>query len=149
MQQTASVSQVPQPQPSHTKPNGTLPNNSNPHLALPIGQQLVNNGTIIADQEGSPDSISLAFPPLPLAFQPHGANASQIGVPSPGMGNMQQLNEFFDCGEKQVQGSMEGYAEGGMGYEFEYQNPLTYSFLPTQRVSMFSGHNGKEGEGEE
>jgi hypothetical protein len=41
---------------------------------------------------------------------------------------------------------MEGYAEGEMGYGFEY--PLTYSFLPTQRVSMFSGQNGKEGEGE-
>lgn len=144
VQQTASVSQVPQPQPSHTNPNR---NNSISQLGLPIGQQLASGGTIIADQEGSPDSISLAFPPLPLAFQPHGANASQIGIPSPGMGNMQQLSEFFDCAEKQGQGSMEGYAEEGMEYGFEYQNPLTYSFLPTQRVSMFSGHNGKEGEG--
>ncbi|KFY91694.1 hypothetical protein V500_04513 [Pseudogymnoascus sp. VKM F-4518 (FW-2643)] len=131
VQQTASVSQVPQPQPSHTNPNG---NNSIPQLGLPIDQQLANGGTIIADQEGSPDSISLAFPPLPLAFQPHGANASQIGIPSPGMGNMHQLSEFFDCAEKQGQGSMEGYAEGGMEYGFEYQNPLTYSFLPTQRA---------------
>ncbi|KFZ17290.1 hypothetical protein V501_01820 [Pseudogymnoascus sp. VKM F-4519 (FW-2642)] len=142
-QQTAFVSQIPQPQPSHTNPNGTLPNNSISHLTLPIGQQLVSDGTIITDQEGSPDSISLAFPPLPLAFQPHCAN------PSPGMSNMQQLSEFFDSAEKQGQGSMEGYGEEGMGYEFEYQNPLTYSFLPTQRVSMFSGQNGKEGEGEE
>lgn len=116
---------------------------------MPIGQQLEGDGTFIPNQEDSPDSISLAFPPLPLAFQPHCANPSQIGVPSPGMSNMQQLNEFFGGAEKQGQGSMEGYAEGGMGYGFEYQNPLTYSFLPTQRVSMFSGQNGKEGEGEE
>ncbi|OBT60920.1 hypothetical protein VE03_10801 [Pseudogymnoascus sp. 23342-1-I1] len=144
-QQTAFFSQVPQSQPDHTDPNGT---HSISQLALPISQQLVNGGTIIADQEGSPDSISLAFPPLPLAFQPHGGNHSQIGVPSPGMGNMQQLSEFFGSGEKQGQDSMEGYGDGGMGYGFEYQNPLTYSFLPTQRVSMFSEQNGKEGEGD-
>lgn len=143
-QQTASaVSQISQSQLSHTILNGTLSNNSNPHMALPIGQQLVSGGTIITDQEGSPDSISLAFPPLPLAFQPHCAN------PSPGMSNMQQLSDFFGSTEKQGQDSMEGYGEEGMGYGFDYQNPLTYSFLPTQRVSMFSGQNEKEGEGEE
>ncbi|OBT41687.1 hypothetical protein VE00_07803 [Pseudogymnoascus sp. WSF 3629] len=140
--QTASVSQISQSQLNHTILDGTLPNNSNPHMALPIGQQ-VSGGTIITDQEGSPDSISLAFPPLPLAFQPHCAN------PSPGMSNMHQLSDFFGSTEKQGQGSMEGYGEEGMGYGFDYQNPLTYSFLPTQRVSMFSGQNEKEGEGEE
>ncbi|OBT58051.1 hypothetical protein VE04_01411 [Pseudogymnoascus sp. 24MN13] len=104
-----------------------MPNNSVSHLALPIGQQLVSGGTIITDQEGSPDSISLAVRPLALAFQPHCAN------PSPGMSNIQQLSEFFDSTEKQGQGGMEDYGEEGMGYGFEYQNPLTYSFLPTQR----------------
>ncbi|KAL5348699.1 hypothetical protein ACLOAV_006117 [Pseudogymnoascus australis] len=147
-QQAAFASQIPQPQPGHTNLNDTLPNNSI-QLALPISQQLASGGTMIADQEGSPDSISLAFPPLPLAFQPHGVNPSHIGVPSPGMSNMQHLSEFFGSAEKQGQDSMEGYGDGGMGYGFEYQNPLTYSFLPTQRVSMFSEQNGKEGEGEE
>lgn len=147
-QQKALASQVPPDQPSLVNPNDTLPNNPSFQLNMAIGQQLVNGGNMITDQEGSPDSISLAFPPLPLAFQPHGINTPQIGAPSPGMSNMQQLSEFFECAEKQGQASIGPYAEGGMGYEFEYQNPLAYSFLPTQRVSMYSGQNGKEGGGE-
>jgi hypothetical protein len=142
-------------QPGHPSLNGALPNQSMPHPTSNEGQLLASERMIISDQESSPDSISLAFPPLPLAFQPHSASATQTRMPSPGLINMQQSNLFLGRAGDAGQTSMEGYPDSSIvGFEvtgdgLEYLNPfLAYPILPTQRVSMFSGLNGKDGEDE-
>ncbi|KAK9780148.1 putative Fungal-specific transcription factor domain-containing protein [Seiridium cardinale] len=78
-----------------------------------------------AEQEASPDSISLAFPPLPMAFQAPSAPATAMH--SPNTGTISQLPD---------QGAMQ-FDNSTIGYE-ELNSYLNYPFLPDQRVSMFS-----------
>lgn len=80
---------------------------------------------IPADQEASPDSISMAFPPLPMSFRAPSAPATAVHSPShSAMGQMpNQTSLQFDC----TTGSFE-----------ELRSFLNYPFLPDQRVSMFS-----------
>ncbi|KAH8680801.1 fungal-specific transcription factor domain-containing protein [Xylariales sp. PMI_506] len=75
--------------------------------------------------DASPDSISLAFPPLPMAFQV--PSAAQTTMPSPNMDPIESL------------ASQSGipYDQGPGGFE-DLNSFLNYSFLPNQRVSMFS-----------
>jgi hypothetical protein len=116
-----------------------------------VNGQRVNgdSGAVLADQEGSPDSISLAFPPLPLAFQPHCAN----GVPTrtsspipnlayqiPGNGEYGSTNTFADSNNG-------GYDMSGNGFD-DLNSFFDYSFLPMQRISVFSGASEKPTEQE-
>ncbi|KAI8307066.1 Citrinin biosynthesis transcriptional activator ctnR [Colletotrichum sp. SAR11_59] len=95
------------------------------------------------DQEASPDSISMAFPPLPLAFHAQNPSRGPTAMPSPVPANLQPhlgAYDHYDMGVSNVH-------NGGpnMVGEFEDLNAyLDYSFLPNQRVSMFSGAAEKE-----
>ncbi|KAH0438958.1 hypothetical protein CcaCcLH18_03104 [Colletotrichum camelliae] len=96
------------------------------------------------DQEASPDSISMAFPPLPLAFHAQNPSRGPTTMPSPAAGNMQPDLSAYDHYDM---GVPNGHNAGGpnMVGEFEDLNAyLDYSFLPNQRVSMFSGAAEKE-----
>lgn len=107
--------------------------------------------TLVLDQEDSPDSISLAFPPLPLAFQPHCVSASQTRMPSPEPSQM-QTNPFYpQHGESGFDSAYSdpntmGYGvSAGSGFE-DLNSFFEYSFVPNQRISMFSGTSEKNSE---
>jgi hypothetical protein len=134
---------------SHASPsNGNLPQiNGLSHTVTPApftnGYQLDDQNTIIVEQEGSPDSISLAFPPLPLAFQPHCTGGNNTRMPSPVLGNAQMYSnngetDYNGFGSLPENGT--GTFNTGNGYE-NLSSFFDYSFLPTQRISMFSGTN--------
>ena len=92
------------------------------------------DASMMVDQEDSPDSISLAFPPLPLAFQPHCANSVQGGA-------------FFGEQDESCFSSIYPHPNamqygGGSGLD-DLNSFFDYSFPPTQRISMFSGPPGE------
>lgn len=90
-------------------------------------------------QEASPDSISLAFPPLPQAFQAPSTN--QTRAPSPLMAmNHGGVGVFGIFGGAPTPGGPPGMMDNTQRYQgFEdVSNYLDGSFLPDQRVSMFS-----------
>lgn len=136
----------------HTSPsNGNLPQmNGFSHAVtsppFTNGYQLDEQNTIIVEQERSPDSISLAFPPLPLAFQPHCTGGNNSRMPSPVPRNSQM---YANGGETDYNG-FGNLPESGTatfnagGYE-DLSSFFDYSFLPTQRISMFSGTNTNTG----
>ncbi|KAF6843195.1 hypothetical protein CMUS01_02354 [Colletotrichum musicola] len=96
------------------------------------------------DQEASPDSISLAFPPLPLAFHAQNSSRGPTAMPSPVPGAAQppQLGGFDHYAVGISNNHVAGAHTGG---DFEDLNTyLDYSFLPNQRISMFSGATEKE-----
>lgn len=108
--------------------------------------------TIVVEPEGSPDSISLAFPPLPSAFQPHNPSATQTAVPSPlpSHNNIPQLGSFYGEHTQQAVQTNAAYPDpGGVEYNAstsafqDLHSFFEYSFLPTQRISMFSGQLDK------
>lgn len=90
-----------------------------------------NNNTHVhpADEE-SPDSISFAFPPLPLAFQAGQiSSATQTAMQSPAM----QLASYPAQGFGSGMGPMDAGAFQDLNIFMEY------SFPPDERVSMY-GH---------
>ncbi len=116
------------------------------HLGVPIGTKSAHV-SMNPDQEGSPDSISLAFPPLPLAFQPQSDSAAQTRMPSP-MPIASALPDpssvFALPGATYDNPDPPGMdAVTGPGFE-QLNSYLEYSFLPNQRISMFSHHDGKD-----
>ncbi|KAI8279284.1 Citrinin biosynthesis transcriptional activator ctnR [Colletotrichum sp. SAR11_240] len=95
------------------------------------------------DQEASPDSISMAFPPLPLAFHAQNPSRGPTAMPSPVPVNLQPHLGAYDHYDMGVPNGHNG-GQSMVG-EFEDLNAyLDYSFLPNQRVSMFSGAAEKE-----
>jgi hypothetical protein len=80
-------------------------------------------------QDGSPDSISLAFPPLPPAFQAYPNSATQTSAPSPVADPSAVLMS---------QNTSYGYPALSSA---DLDSFLECSFLPYQRVSMFSHSN--------
>lgn len=96
--------------------------------------------------ENSPDSISLAFPPLPMSFQPQASSS----MPSPAGGHDSLAQgSFFPAGmdnyDHAVQRGRElGFNNPAMGYGAsgeDYQDLMSffeYPFLPSQRISTFS-----------
>ncbi len=93
--------------------------------------------------ESSPDSISLAFPPLPLSFQPHNSSS----MPSPttthaqlSIGGMYHANmESYDPARSGpgFQDPAIGFGNSGEDYE-NLMSFFQYPFLPSQRISTFS-----------
>jgi hypothetical protein len=76
-------------------------------------------------QEASPDSISLAFPPLPIAFQ--APSQPQTALHSPSLHALEPSQNHT---------AMQFEQEVG-GYEM-LNSFLDYTFQPDQRISMFS-----------
>lgn len=84
--------------------------------------------------ETTPDSISLAFPPLPQAFQ--APSASQTHDHSP----MGSVNDFYGFQEAPHTADPLLLTEGSRGIQgFEdISSYLGSTFLPDQRISMYS-----------
>lgn len=82
------------------------------------------------DLGASPDSISLAFPPLPMAFQVPSAPVTTMH--SPNHATLGQLPN-----EEPLQ-----FDHGAVGFE-ELNTFFNYHFLPDQRVSMFEQLTGQ------
>ncbi|PQE19847.1 C6 transcription factor protein [Rutstroemia sp. NJR-2017a BVV2] len=117
------------------------------HTATPApftnAYQLDDQNNILHEQEGSPDSISLAFPPLPLAFQPHCTDGNNTRIPSPALENNQMHSKNGETdynGFRSLPENGTATFNAGNGYE-DLSSFFDYSFLPTQRISMFSGTN--------
>ncbi|KAH8679604.1 fungal-specific transcription factor domain-containing protein [Tricladium varicosporioides] len=114
------------------------------HAQFTNTHQLDGGNMNIIEQEGSPDSISLAFPPLPLAFQPHCTGGNNTRIQSPVLSNAQLYpnngeTDYSGFGNLQESGTT-AFSGTGNGYE-DLSSFFDYSFLPTQRISMFSGRN--------
>ncbi|KAH9214211.1 fungal-specific transcription factor domain-containing protein [Leptodontidium sp. 2 PMI_412] len=105
------------------------------------GYQPDDENALIPEQERSPDSISLAFPPLPLAFQPHCTGGNNTGMPSPVPRNSHMYSNNGETNYNSFGSLPEtGTATFNSGNGYEGLNSFfEYPFLPTQRISMFSG----------
>lgn len=102
--------------------------------------RLADGATLGMDQGESPDSISLAFPPLPLAFQAQPSSANQTAMQSPILASMNQPGAMYGgdrVPEYNVQPGRMSVDGASAGFE-DLSSFLDYSFLPNQRVSMFS-----------
>ncbi|KZL65071.1 C6 transcription factor [Colletotrichum tofieldiae] len=96
------------------------------------------------EQEASPDSITLAFPPLPVAFHAQNSSRGPTAMSSPVPGTLQPAHmsgyNHFDVGMANNHNTVQHSAG-----DFEDLNAyLDYSFLPNQRISMYSETTGKE-----
>jgi hypothetical protein len=99
---------------------------------------------VAADQGETPDSITLAFPPLPLAFQTQSSSKNHTAMPSP---NLDRLNHasFGQQKYSDTNGGMPlppGMSSDGNVPLEDLTSFLDYSFLPDQRVSAFSHSMG-------
>jgi hypothetical protein len=147
---SSEVNSIPQPQLTRTVINEVSPHESLAHTGTSNIQLVNNDHSMMIDQGGSPDSISLAFPPLPLAFQPHCVSAGQTTMPSPLPSHMQQSSSFYGrSGETDFNNisnisNARNTAFDGSGSRSEDLNSFfEYSFLPIQRISMFSNADEK------
>lgn len=94
-----------------------------------------NNSMHPIDEE-SPDSISFAFPPLPLAFQAGQiASATQTAIQSPAM--QPASYPVQDFGNGMVPMDADAFQDLSLFME--------YSFPPDERVSMFGHPSGSNG----
>lgn len=108
----------------------TQPGGSRMNMPVPMNVNRNNTMHHPVDEE-SPDSISFAFPPLPLAFQAGQiASATQTAIQSPAMQPAYPVQEF---GNDMV--PMDANAFQDLNF--------FYSFPPDERVSMY-GHPGDQ-----
>lgn len=152
------------PSHSHVHRNGMVPGSPMSHVTPVASSQAMGGDAAFVDQNASPDSISLAFPPLPSAFQPHYVSSTQTALPSPFSthpNSVQQPNSLYDKngdGAQPLQPDSSypdprniqysGYGNRANGLD-DIHSFFEYSFLPNQRISMFSGGlHGAAGEPE-
>jgi hypothetical protein len=99
-------------------------------------------------QSSSPDSISLAFPPLPLSFQPYCDDGAFPGATkSPVAAGNKKLSRTFNNESMYSASTYHNLSQhmnvsnpGGLvnGSE-DLASFFEYDFIPMQRISMFSG----------
>lgn len=112
----------------------TQPGGSRVEIPVPINGS-TSNGVHSMDEE-SPDSISFAFPPLPLAFQAGQiASATQTAIQSPAM--QPAPYPVQDFGDGIV--PMDANAFQDINFFMEY------SFPPDERVSMYGQPSDQNG----
>ena len=92
---------------------------------------------MVTDPEGSPDSISLAFPPLPLAFQSHGISTLPTRAHQSNFFYAPQGEPGFAANATYPDAATLSYSSGD-GFK-DLDSFFEYPFLPTQRISKFSG----------
>lgn len=97
---------------------------------------------VAADQGETPDSITLAFPPLPFAFQAQSASRNATAMPSP---NTVHLNDpaLEGAGPSLSQANAAMAVPSAMSFDGnialeDLTSFLDYSFQADQRVSAFS-----------
>jgi hypothetical protein len=126
---------------SHGEVSSTLQSDSLPHTSSDNGPILSSSdGCMVTDLEGSPDSISLAFPPLPLAFQSHGISATQTLPTCAHQSNLfyaPQGESGFEANATYPDAATLSYSSGD-GFK-DLNSFFEYPFQPTQRISRFSG----------
>ena len=111
------------------------------------GQPLGTFGEVLpvaADQGETPDSITLAFPPLPLAFQAQPSSSGHTAIPSPNLDRMNHAS-FPPSKYTNLDGDMvlpSGMSIDGSVPLEDLTSFIDYSFLPDQRVSAFSHSMG-------
>jgi hypothetical protein len=112
-----------------------------------IGQPLGTFGEVLpvaADQGETPDSITLAFPPLPLAFQAQPSSRNHTAMPSPNLDRMNHAS-FLPSKYSNLNGDIAlppGMSIDGNVPLEDLTSFIDYSFLPDQRVSAFSHSMG-------
>ncbi|KAI1762232.1 fungal-specific transcription factor domain-containing protein [Hypoxylon sp. FL1150] len=97
-----------------------------------------------AQADASPDSITLAFPPLPLAFLPDHLSRVPTAGQSPSLPNIPPSHDPL----LRSNNASDINFENSNMVEFEDLNTyLQQQFLPTERISMFSEpmHNQRPG----
>lgn len=111
--------------------HATQPGGSRAEIPMPFNCSN-NNSSVHPVDEESPDSISFAFPPLPLAFQAgQMASATQTAIQSPAMQPAQYPVHDFGDGIVPMDAN-----------EFQDINFfMEYSFPPDERVSMYGQPN--------
>ena len=161
-QNTLGSSSVSDPGQPYAHLNAMVSSSPVSHMRTMANGPVTDGDTIVVEQEASPDSISLAFPPLPSAFQPHHVSTTQTAFPSPVPTDghvLPQPATFYDRNGEEEQGFQPnpGYPDprnisysesvnGIAGFEDLYSF-FGSSFLPAQRITMFSGGlHGKLGE---
>lgn len=103
--------------------------------SITAGQPLGTFGEVLpvaADQGETPDSITLAFPPLPLAFQAKPTSRNHTAMPSPDVNGMNHVSL------PQSNLAMPPGMSADSNLVLEDLSFLNYPFLPDQRVSAFS-----------
>jgi hypothetical protein len=99
---------------------------------------------VAVDQGETPDSITLAFPPLPLAFQAQPSSRNHTAMPSP---NLDRMSRAYFTSSKYSNLNSDMALPPGMSVNGnvpleDLTSFLDYSFLPDQRVSAFSHSMG-------
>ncbi|KAI1474107.1 fungal-specific transcription factor domain-containing protein [Daldinia eschscholtzii] len=107
------------------------------NIPSPITARNTQSNTVGSHNDASPDSISLAFPPLPLAFQPDHSSRTHPESHSPTPTSSQTHSQFISVNNPDDSGGM-SFGNSDM-LDFNDLNAyLQHPFLPTQRISMFS-----------
>ncbi|KAI1390410.1 fungal-specific transcription factor domain-containing protein [Hypoxylon trugodes] len=113
----------------------SYPNSNNAPTAMFNGGFRTDN--VGANNEASPDSISLAFPPLPLAFQPDRSNKTHTSAPPISLASLQTPGPMLRDSNPNHTGNMDFGNSDVLDFE-DLNTYLQQPFLPTQRISMFS-----------
>lgn len=106
-------------------------------LSSMLNGNFQTDGGMGVAQDASPDSISLAFPPLPPAFQPEHPSRAQTAVPSPTLESLQTHAPLLQPHNTGNPAGMSLSAPDMLDFD-DLNSYLQQPFLPTQRISMFS-----------
>ncbi|KAL2129552.1 hypothetical protein VTI74DRAFT_7617 [Chaetomium olivicolor] len=90
------------------------------------------------DQDASPDSLSLAFPPLPIAFYYNQTSSrGPKAAPSPMVGHTAPIQAYDNSSSSGTGASMAAQLATMQGFE-DLNDFLDYPLLPTERISVYS-----------
>ncbi|KAI1344160.1 fungal-specific transcription factor domain-containing protein [Xylariaceae sp. FL0016] len=105
-------------------------------------ERSVASGPVPMEQEATPDSMTLAFPPLPVSFQvPRGG----AGPSGPNTRAVMETSNLYDTVDPNGAIPMIVPYQSGSDVSFDHLNSfLDYSLPPNQRISQFSQPDGKD-----
>lgn len=137
--------------PNHVSDGGfAVGSGATPPTAQMPNPMVWGDGDLSASQmpasEPSPDSISLAFPPLPQSFQAPSAMQSRAPSPMITAGGTYQQQSFLPVDPGMLAGPAVAPSGGGQAVQaFEdIYSYLDSTFLPDRRISMYSQLNSVE-----
>ncbi|KAF3055722.1 C6 transcription factor [Daldinia childiae] len=106
-------------------------------IPSPMATRNTQANTVGSNNDASPDSITLAFPPLPLAFQSDHSSRIHAEVNSPALASLQTHGPLLQVDNPESSGSMSFGSSDMLNFD-DLNAYLQHPFLPTQRISMFS-----------
>ncbi|KAI1652460.1 fungal-specific transcription factor domain-containing protein [Daldinia decipiens] len=107
------------------------------NIHSPMAIRNTQANTVGSNNDASPDSITLAFPPLPLAFQPDHPSRVHAEVHSPALASLQTHGPLLQVDNPESSGRMPFGSSDMLDFD-DLNAYLQHPFLPTQRISMFS-----------